>query len=755
MGFFDNLMDEEDKEWQKAQERQQELESRPKVKLNQLNCENADTVGEEKEASWLISRANQGITLNRDEETGKYVIFLQVDTNSEAILLDVKDLSEAKKITEKLILNLQLAKTFSKKLEAPDGERVRIAEYNSNIPARRIKSESQILLDGKPLETTRKAGDILLEHANVGQNGDRVIDFQTAGYINATHVCLMKRLYKEQILLTDEQKEGVTHYKNAGFMVMNGLLRGGQKNFEMIIDKILNSEYKTPLDIITKYILDIEDIAKVLPQRSFDVILHRKGSGVGKAVQEGSKNEYNSLVSFATNEGMRTGDSPENYVEYQYRLKKDVPAVPIEILCPEALRSYHPECEIFTLPFSYEVEKYNEKYRDMHDGDYEALVTIGNVKNIPITKLLEVRLPELSDYLKKLSTDRAYVDDLLTKTQSSESTKVFISAGYEENEDVEQISLLEMLNSFKEIGKLKDVIDYDKKIQNDPNQYESYTHGANHTRRVGFFARVIGENIGLSKEDMELLLYAVQNHDIGRTHDLEDKEHGEKSVERLKQIRKENNSDKWESNKPDYFSFDDRDLIFFMIENHSKSVRENEQAIAMLPEYKQDRYRLMLNCLKDADKLDRIRLGKDDGLDATRLQLPFSQKIVRMAYEVNYIWTDIADRLDSKLYDVDSIIPSVDKAIEIVQDRIQNPVKNEIGKRKIEYYDDSVIEAEELTENNTDTEKTPEEVLGGIIKKSERQTTISCIKQLIINIKNKAIAFFKGGQKSDKSEEVK
>lgn len=743
MGILDDFgFDfDEDSEWRKEQEREQEIASRPHIKLNRIDCTLAETSNEDKEASWLMSKRNEGISLNYDED-GNYVIFLQEDKDSEAIILECKSIQDVKQISEKFILNLQIAKTFGKKIDAVDGEKICLEEgdgyHGSPVLARRVTDETQIMIDGKPLETTRDAGEILLEHANIGQNGEKVIDFQNADYSDATHVCLMRRLYENEICLTDEQKKGIVYYKAEGFMQINSLLRGGQKNFKRILDMISNPIYQTPIDVITNNILEIDNIARALPQRAYDIVLHRKGSGVGKDMQVGSKNQYNSFVSFGTNEGMRTGKSPENYVEYQYSLKKDDLAIPVEVLCPDALQVYLPECEIFTLPFSYEVENYDEKFREVFYGKYESLVVIGNSKNIPVSKILGIRLQELRTYLQNLNKDRTDVDDILTRIQGDDYTRKYENQGYIESTGVEQISLSEMLNRFQENGRLKDIIAFDSKIQADTNQYASFEHGSNHTRRVGFFARVIGENEGLSDNDMNVLLYAVQNHDIGRIHDGEDKEHGEKSVEKLRQLLEENKRNR------NRFSQKDMKLIYFIMENHSKSAKENEAALRDLPEDEQDRYRLMLNCLKDADKLDRIRLGKYDGLDATRLQLPFSQRIVKMAYEVNDVWIDIADRLEGKLYDLDGLTASVDKSLETVQDREKNPVVFEIKTKKLTYYDDPVV-----------AEKTPEEYLGEMIEKSEQQATLSRMNQLVLKAKNRITDFFRGNQNPNKSNKVK
>lgn len=748
MGIFDDKFDfdDDDLEFLKEQEREREIEqetaNRQKVNLDKLDCTLGSTNWDDKEASWLMSKRGEGISLNYDEN-GNYVILLQADKNSEAILLECKSREDVKRITEKLILNLQIAKTFGKKLEALEGEKVYFEggfEYNnSKILARRITDESQITLDGNALETTREAAKMLLDHASVGENGENVLDFQNAGYSDATHVCLMKRLYENEICLTDEQKKGIVYYKGEGFVPINALLRGGQENFKKVLDIILKSKYSVSIDDITKNILGINDIARALPPRAYDIVLHRKGSGVGKDMQVGSENQYDSFVSFGTNSGMRTGANPQKHVEYQYRLTKDDYAIPVEVLCPGALRAYYPECEIFTLPFSYEVEKCDEKFRKISNVDYESLVVMGNSKNIPISKILEMRLQDLKKYLEELNKSRTDVDDILTKTQGEDYTRKYERQGYIVNTDVEQISLLDMLNHFQKNGKIKDIMEFDSKIQEDSNQYDSFVHGANHTRRVGFFARVIGENEKLSNTDMNILLYAVQNHDIGRVHDGEDKEHGEKSAEKLKQLFEENKIDR------NIFSQKDMKLIYFMIENHSKSAKENEAAIMDLPQEEQDRYRLMLNCLKDADKLDRIRLGRYDGLNSSRLQLPFSQKIVRMAYEVNDVWLDVADNLEGKIYDLDVLIPSVDKSLEAVQDSQRTPRVTEIATKKLTYYDDPVIE-----------EKTPEEYLSEIIEQSEQQTTFSKINQMVSKVKNRIIDFFKGNKDQDKSkEEVK
>ena len=299
-----------------------EIANRMVREVNTIDYKIAGYTKEEYKCSWLISKWGQGIHLNRDNENGKYILFIQPDENLEAIALEFDNTEDIMRVIDRIILNVQIAKTFGKKLDVVDGERIcleGVSEYwDLQVAATLVKDELQILLDGKTLETTRKAGDILLEYANVGEN---VLDFQRAGYMDSTQVCLSKRLYDERFFLTREQKKGISCYKNKDFSLINSLLRGGEKNCSKVIDEcfILNR----PLTDVVNYILDIEDIAKSLPQRKYDIILNRKGSGVGKSVEEGSQNRYDSFVSFATNEGMRTfGNSGEKDISYKCVLKK-------------------------------------------------------------------------------------------------------------------------------------------------------------------------------------------------------------------------------------------------------------------------------------------------------------------------------------------------------------------------------------------------------------------------------------------------
>ena len=99
-------------------------------------------------------------------------------------------------------------------------------------------------------------------------------------------------------------------------------------------------------------LLQMDAISKALPKRVDDVVLGRLGKGVGKSSDIGSKNIYTSYVSFGTNDGTFMGSYNTLYKRI---LRADEPAIPIDLICSEALVSYASECEVLTLPMQYEV----------------------------------------------------------------------------------------------------------------------------------------------------------------------------------------------------------------------------------------------------------------------------------------------------------------------------------------------------------------------------------------------------------------
>lgn len=92
-------------------------------------------------------------------------------------------------------------------------------------------------------------------------------------------------------------------------------------------------------------------------------------------------------------------------------------------------------------------------------------------------------------------------------------------------------------NAFESLDR-NELLESDKKIIDDIEQYDSRLHGASHTRRVNFYAQLLMNDHGIEGRDREIILVAVQNHDIGRRNDREDKEHGALSFEKAMKLEK-------------------------------------------------------------------------------------------------------------------------------------------------------------------------------------------------------------------------
>ena len=237
-----------------------------------------------------------------------------------------------------------------------------------------------------------------------------------------------------------------------------------------------------------------------------------------------------------------------------------------------------------------------------------------------------------------------------------------------------QYGLENALEGTDKIWQINEIIKNDCAIKADPLQYQSNIHGMSHTRRVSFFAYLIMNEEKTDMKTMEIVKAIINNHDIGRINDIEDKEHGARSVELLEQ----------NSNRMDGFNNEDVEIIKFVIKEHSLSNKQNKEDLdkifeekieqeynekmAKIPrgmdkqelhkearniiirkyEKQKNRWKHILDICKDADKLDRVRLDPrgvipQEGLDSSRLSLDISKKYENVAYESLNKITDILD----------------------------------------------------------------------------------------------------------------
>ena len=145
-------------------------------------------------------------------------------------------------------------------------------------------------------------------------------------------------------------------------------------------------------------------------------------------------------------------------------------------------------------------------------------------------------------------------------------------------------------------------------------------HGINHIIRVLFNAYAIITLENVNDEDKKIIIEAAKLHDIGRISDGEDEEHGLQGSMKARNILE---------NKG--FSAEEIDKICFIIEEHSLPKSKNNEDIEKLPEEIKQKYRYCLNLLKDADKLDRVRIGD---LNPQRLSTESAKRLVQVAEDI-------------------------------------------------------------------------------------------------------------------------
>jgi putative nucleotidyltransferase with HDIG domain len=182
----------------------------------------------------------------------------------------------------------------------------------------------------------------------------------------------------------------------------------------------------------------------------------------------------------------------------------------------------------------------------------------------------------------------------------------------------------------------------------------STLHGVHHTQRVYVHAQRLSNELLWADEDTRLVLSAALWHDIGRTNDHQDAQHGAQSAAQAQEL-----------GLTEALAEPDADLVLFAIVHHCLSDDDAKAAVgrwraprpngAMRPPggapqaHKApptDRARLLaeperalriLWLLKDADALDRVRLQPWEAADPAMLRhpqtadlLPFAEGLYRI-----------------------------------------------------------------------------------------------------------------------------
>jgi len=132
--------------------------------------------------------------------------------------------------------------------------------------------------------------------------------------------------------------------------------------------------------------------------------------------------------------------------------------------------------------------------------------------------------------------------------------------------------------------------------------YRSRVHGAGHIERVMLLGAMIAQALSLSMHESRMLLLCCSYHDIGRSNDWYDEEHGNVSAKKLMapQLKRRFSG----------YSTEDFTIIQAAITAHSKRDKDMESVAQSygITAGCMDRFLRIARCLKDADNLDRVRI---------------------------------------------------------------------------------------------------------------------------------------------------
>ncbi len=144
-------------------------------------------------------------------------------------------------------------------------------------------------------------------------------------------------------------------------------------------------------------------------------------------------------------------------------------------------------------------------------------------------------------------------------------------------------------------------------------------HGVKHAYRVLFHTLILCKLCKMPEPDKELLVLAALFHDIGREHDGVCFKHGKRSVEKMVALD---------------LAPKDREaaaISEFIITYHCIGDSQAESDLHAIPTAFRNRAWRLFNILKDADGLDRVRIGD---LDVNFLRNPESARLSQLANEL-------------------------------------------------------------------------------------------------------------------------
>lgn len=188
--------------------------------------------------------------------------------------------------------------------------------------------------------------------------------------------------------------------------------------------------------------------------------------------------------------------------------------------------------------------------------------------------------------------------------------------------EVQYHSTDKIMKDFKKDGYLSRFNMYTKRILPEHFHNPNGIHAIGHTKRVLFHTLNLCRLEGIPFNEERLLAYAATYHDIGRTHDDVDDEHGYVGYRKMVSLG---------LGKMD--NPDEQEILRYLIDNHCLDDDFAFKSIKDYPIKDKDRALYLMKVFKDADGLDRVRIGDLDAnylrLDESKLLCTFAKDLLR------------------------------------------------------------------------------------------------------------------------------
>lgn len=213
----------------------------------------------------------------------------------------------------------------------------------------------------------------------------------------------------------------------------------------------------------------------------------------------------------------------------------------------------------------------------------------------------EVKLSDVTDYLTGRNEEELLVLPEKVTILRNEKPLEQVDTG-------DEMALLEEVGIINEFQTIRDSLMPEKAFKS-PYGY----HGIQHTKRVLLHCLSLSNAMGLSDNERGILSLSALYHDIGRKHDESCLHHGEWSVEKRKELDLPLTyviCNDWGEKEIVKLTKQEQEVMEFLMKYHCKPDSEGEKALEELePGYVKECAKELFPVFKDADGLDRVRLG--------------------------------------------------------------------------------------------------------------------------------------------------